>query len=1378
MAGLLFQIEEDIRQLDELNAKIEETKQKLASININVDIKIADGLMKQLDDLLNKVKEIESRMANTVGNMANNRGNQPPTQPTPQSTPTPPNQDEHWQKQLQYYKEVREQMQGLYKTSEDYATQLARINQATSLINKDMKEYLATTPQDKQDIEIIKAQTEALQVLRNERKQVVALMQTQISTSRDELGSYDQLKAELQKVTKEFHALSAAEKDSAKGQELKRKALAINDALKAMDAEIGNFQRHVGNYERSFNGLNVAMGQVLREMPSLMQSPQMFFLAISNNLPILFDNIRAVHAETKNIGKTLGAIIKSMWSIGGLLSVIPALLMVIVNNWDSIVNFIKKAFGATEDNVKSLKEQKELMDDINKDAASNYAKEKLKLDKLYETATDVNKSYKERLDAIKELKKEYPSYFSNLSNEAIMAGEAAMQYKLLTQNLLAYAKAQAYANAYTKEYEKQIAFSIQNEGVEAWAQTERGKKIIADYKKVSKRKKIQTTSMSGMPISDWEDKTVQEIAEEIGATVDEITKLERYYTRVKESGILQIQANMRAITREYNRNIANAGDVVQDIEKPKTPEPKQPTGDKGKTARERYAAMTEAEQEYLEKYLDFLSKIQGEISDTELELMDEGLKKSIAQIRANKQKEFDALTEELRELAEAKAELELDKETWLNAAPNREEADYVRKKSIQQYMDEILTTDENFANGYYARQNQIATVFAKQEAELLKSTLEKYSDYYYQRKKKEEDFNKDIADLLQIRNEAYARGDTAQVAQADAAIAEANKRKTKELLALDFGELKNSELYIKAFEDLGNVSTETLELLRDKLETFKTTAAASLNPEDVKTYTDALKQIEKEMRGRGDSWEAFTAAQKEYNSAVEAATIIQDLYNRVKGGEQIIKSAEIDSNGELIVSYWELTDLTENLRNANDALAKSWKELSEATQIVLKDINDILGAVGKLGKTIDDLGKSFEGTFGEVSNIIGNALSSIESVGKDAITAFADIKNQFSKGNEDASLIGQISSIVGGLGAVGAAASAAFGIIKSIFALGDKKHEEKIEDLQDAVDAAKESYEDLQDAIKKAYSHDKSDLIEKSNAELERQIQLIEQQKREEEAKKNTDEDRIDEWTKEQKELRKQIEENKEAMIDAIFGEDLQSAIENFADALTSAWADGNSAAMASKDFVKQMLKQMVIESIKSSLAASQAIEKIRETAMQLWEDGIWSDSDQAIIQGMADATMDQIQKQYGWAESLFADSSSQSGSSKGFGAMSQDTADELNGRFTAGIDLLTRLLQEATTQRIAVEDIRYAMLGTFSSMANSSSVIGGAIGGSTSTDVMELIALMKTLNHSINSLEAVNVEGWLDIQSIRDMQNKLSSTYTSILSETEQMRKTINNRL
>lgn len=1368
MPGLLFQIEEDIKQLDELNAKIEETKQKLASININVDIKIANGLMKQLDDLLNKVKEIESRMANTVGNMANNSGNQPPTQPT---SPKPPEQNTYWQKQLQYYKEVREEMKKLWQSSDDYATQLARINQATSQINADMKNYLATTSQEKQDIEIIKAQTEALQVLRNERKQVVALMQTQISTSRNELGSYDEMQAKLKEVIKQFQALKAAERDSAKGQELKRQALALNDALKAMDAEMGNFQRHVGNYERSFNGLNAAMGQVLREMPSLIQSPQMFFLAISNNLPILFDNIKAVHAETGKIGKTLGAIIKSMWSIGGLLSVIPALLMIIVNNWDSIVGFIKKAFGATEDNVKSLKEQKELMDGINKDAASNYTKEKIELDKLYNTATDVNKSYKDRLDAVKKLKKEFPSYFSNLSNEAIMTGKAASQYKLLTQNLLAYAKAKAYENAYAKEMEKQIAFSIQHEGTEVWMNSEEGKKIIQAYDKVDKvRKRAATGAVLEM-------KRTGEILQEMGVgTEEDLKKLLSYRAAVKGSGMLQVQSNLRKITRIYNREIAAAGDVVQDLGGTTDQSTDQPTGDTGKTAEERYAATTKAQQEYMEKYLEFLSKIQGEISDTELELMDEGLKKSLAQIRANKQKELDALTNEWRELAEAKAEL--DKETWLNAAPNREEADYVPFKSIEQYMAEIYTTDKEFAKKHDDRYNQILAVFDKQEDKLLQSTLEKYSDYYYQRKKKEEDFNKDIADLMQIRNDAYARGDTAQVAQADAAIAEANKRKTKELLALDFGEFKNSDLYIKAFEDLGNVSTETLELLRDKLETFKTTAATSLNPEDVKTYADALKQVEKEMRGRGDSWEAFTAAQKEYNSAVEYATIIQDLYNRVKAGEQIIKSVEIDANDKLTVSYWKLTDLTEELRTANDALAKSWKELSEATQIVLKDINDILGAVGKLGKTIGDLGKSFEGTFGDVSNIIGDALSSIESVGKGAITAFADIKAQFSKGNKDASLIGQISSIVGGLGAVGAAASAAFSIIKSIFALGDKKHEEKIEDLQDAVDAAKESYEDLQDAIEKAYSHDKSDLIEKSNAELERQIQLIEQQKREEEAKKNTDEDRIDDWTKEQKELRKQIEENKAAMIDAIFGEDLQSAIENFADALTSAWADGNSAAMASKDFVKQMLKQMVVESIKSSLAASQAIEKIREKAMQLWEDGIWSDSDQAIIQGMADATMEQIQKQYGWAESLFADSSSQSGSSKGFEAMSQDTADELNGRFTAGIDLLTRLLQEATTQRIAVEDIRYAMLGTSSSLANSSSVIGGAVGGSTSTDVMEMIALMKTLNHSINSLEAVNVEGWLDIQSIRDMQNKLSSIYSSILSETEQMRKTINNRL
>lgn len=63
---------------------------------------------------------------------------------------------------------------------------------------------------------------------------------------------------------------------------------------------------------------------------------------------------------------------------------------------------------------------------------------------LYETATDINQSYAQRLAAVNELQSSYPEYFGNLSKEAILAGEAAAQYEELNKSLIARTQIDVY----------------------------------------------------------------------------------------------------------------------------------------------------------------------------------------------------------------------------------------------------------------------------------------------------------------------------------------------------------------------------------------------------------------------------------------------------------------------------------------------------------------------------------------------------------------------------------------------------------------------------------------------------------------------------------------------------------------------------------------------------------------------------------------------------------------------------------------------------------------------------------------------------------------------------------------------------------------------
>lgn len=134
-------------------------------------------------------------------------------------------------------------------------------------------------------------------------------------------GSYKAYSHQLQ-VLKEHR------KWLAEGTEEYRKATEeiskLDQKLKDMDAEIGVFGRNVGNYRSAFDGLNMSVAQVTRELPSLTMGANQFFLAISNNIPMLFDEIKA-YKSLANEGKTnvgvLGALSKALVSWNTLITI-------------------------------------------------------------------------------------------------------------------------------------------------------------------------------------------------------------------------------------------------------------------------------------------------------------------------------------------------------------------------------------------------------------------------------------------------------------------------------------------------------------------------------------------------------------------------------------------------------------------------------------------------------------------------------------------------------------------------------------------------------------------------------------------------------------------------------------------------------------------------------------------------------------------------------------------------------------------------------------------------------------------------------------------------------------------------------------------------
>lgn len=356
------------------------------------------------------------------------------------------------------------------------------------------------------------------------------------------------------------------------------------------------------------------------------------------------------------------------------------------------------------------------------------------------------------------------------------------------------------------------------------------------------------------------------------------------------------------------------------------------------------------------------------------------------------------------------------------------------------------------------------------------------------------------------------------------------------------------------------------------------------------------------------------------------------------------------------------------------------KKMEEGLRLINSGVNEVMESVSFLSGTFSKLSDSFGGVFGGIADGFNIAMDSVNSAMQGASAA--------------ASL---------GLGGIGTAAGAAIGLVtslaSSIAKIHDSKNEKRIERLQDQIDTLDRSYDNLGRSIEKAYSKDASNLIEQQNKLLEQQKLLIQNQIKEEQSKKKTDDDRIKEWQNQIEDINQTIEDNKQSAVDAIFGEDVQSAIENFSSSLADAWANGTDASKSARDVVRQMMQQMVTESIKSAIKASGQMEQIRKKLQEFYTDNVLTGWEQDYIYNMADKLQEELDKQFDWASDLFKNeeegsSSQQSASSRGFGSeMTHEDAGELSGRFTAlqvtGEESKEQLIQISQFSKMLVDSNR-----------------------------------------------------------------------------------------
>lgn len=269
-------------------------------------------------------------------------------------------------------------------------------------------------------------------------------------------NSIEGLRAKVARLNLEW---SKADRGSAKFQQLSKDLAKANAELSKAEASVGIYSRNVGNYSSAFSPLSFQVQQVARELPSLTISAQQFFLAISNNLPMLVDELgraRQEYAKLKAEGQKGIPVWKQL--ISSILSWQTALVVGI-----TVITAYGKEIGAFFKQLFTGKQATIDFTNANKAMISSLMEEQQKLDSMYSTLNRLQSGTRE-YEAVKaDIINQFQEYISKLGLESSEINNQITLYNKLSeaiaQSALQKGLAQAQSDA-AEEFENKWSKSI------------------------------------------------------------------------------------------------------------------------------------------------------------------------------------------------------------------------------------------------------------------------------------------------------------------------------------------------------------------------------------------------------------------------------------------------------------------------------------------------------------------------------------------------------------------------------------------------------------------------------------------------------------------------------------------------------------------------------------------------------------------------------------------------------------------------------------------------------------------------------------------------------------------------------------------------------
>lgn len=371
--------------------------------------------------------------------------------------------DDQMKPHIQTLSEVEKAEQRLAYLQSDEGKRLLELKAKIAELTSARKQQKATVdPLAQAQEKLAYAQSEENQQLKLYSTQIreanqIAQLQATIANSAE--GSYNRLSAQYALNKIRLNQMSAAEREAAdSGKKLEAETNAIYQQMIKLQEATGNYRLSVGHYQKTWDGLGISISQVVRELPAAAVSLNTFFLGISNNIPMVVDEInrlraqnKALQAEGKETINITKQIVKSLFSWN---TVLVVLLTVLSMYGKEIITWIDKTL-AGRDAAKSFEDALEdLNSELGKGSTGAYGQQIAVLRRLSENWRDLGDNIKAQTQWIKDNEKE----FGKLGITIDSINDANNAFVENTESVVAAykarAKAEAALNIVSQQYQK------------------------------------------------------------------------------------------------------------------------------------------------------------------------------------------------------------------------------------------------------------------------------------------------------------------------------------------------------------------------------------------------------------------------------------------------------------------------------------------------------------------------------------------------------------------------------------------------------------------------------------------------------------------------------------------------------------------------------------------------------------------------------------------------------------------------------------------------------------------------------------------------------------------------------------------------------------